>query len=129
MNSTIHIPLDRNYTRDHEWLKREGEEYLTGITAFAARELGDIVFLDLPQPGTVYRQGEVFGTVEAVKTVSDLIMPVSGRITGINPLVLKTPELVNSAPYDEGWLVSITTFDSSGLDSLLSAIAYRDLIG
>lgn len=129
MSVTIHLPKDLIYTLDHEWLRRTGTESLVGITAFAVRELGDIVFLDLPKPGTVFRQGQVFGSVEAVKTVSDLVMPVSGIVIEVNALVLKVPELVNSAPYDEGWLIRIFPSDKSELENLLNAAEYGEIIG
>lgn len=128
-NPTIIIPEILLYTRDHEWVRRTGTEALVGITAFAARELGDIVYLDLPRPGTKFKAGEVFGTIEAVKTVSDLLMPVSGIVIEVNPLLLAAAELVNSAPYDEGWLIKIFPSDKSELEELLHALEYRELIG
>src|SRR6201985_2853706 len=102
------FPAALKYTKDHEWIKIEGSEATIGITEFAQRELGDIVYIDISSVGKEVAKDEVFGTVEAVKTVSDLFMPVAGTINEINPALDKQPELVNSDPYGEGWMVKIT---------------------
>src|ERR1700748_2835724 len=123
------FPAALKYTKDHEWIKIEGSEATIGITEFAQRELGDIVYIDISSVGKEVAKDEVFGTVEAVKTVSDLFMPVAGTINEINPALDKQPELVNSDPYGEGWMVKITLADASQLDSLLSAENYQTLVG
>ncbi|MDB5138294.1 MAG: glycine cleavage system protein [Mucilaginibacter sp.] len=123
------FPSGLKYTKDHEWIKVEGNEAYIGITEFAQRELGDIVYIDINSLGKEVAKDEVFGTVEAVKTVSDLFMPVTGTITEINPTLDKQPELVNSDPYGEGWMVKIILSDPSAVDSLLSADSYQSLTG
>ncbi|MDB5008490.1 MAG: glycine cleavage system protein [Mucilaginibacter sp.] len=123
------FPSGLKYTKDHEWIKVEGNEAYIGITEFAQRELGDIVYIDINSLGKEVAKDEVFGTVEAVKTVSDLFMPVTGTITEINPALDKQPELVNSDPYGEGWMVKIILSDPSAVDSLLSADSYQSLTG
>jgi len=123
------FPAGLKYTKDHEWIKVEGDEAFIGITEFAQRELGDIVYIDISALGKAVAKDEVFGTVEAVKTVSDLFMPVAGTITEINPALDKQPELVNSDPYGEGWMVKATLQDVADLDGLLSAESYQSLIG
>lgn len=120
----MNFPADLKYTKDHEWLRVEGEEAVVGITDFAQRELGDIVFLDIPAVGETVAQDEVFGTVEAVKTVSDLFMPVSATILAVNEKIDGSPELVNQDPYGEGWLVRIKMDNPADVDGLLSAEAY-----
>jgi glycine cleavage system H protein len=123
------FPSGLKYTKDHEWIKVDGNEAYIGITEFAQRELGDIVYIDISSLGKEVAKDEVFGTVEAVKTVSDLFMPVSGTINEINPALDKQPELVNSDPYGEGWMVKVTLQDPSAVDGLLSADAYKLLTG
>ncbi|MDB5016659.1 MAG: glycine cleavage system protein [Mucilaginibacter sp.] len=123
------FPSGLKYTKDHEWIKVEGNEAYIGITEFAQRELGDIVYIDINSLGKEVAKDEVFGTVEAVKTVSDLFMPVTGTIMEINPALDKQPELVNSDPYGEGWMVKIILSDPSAVDSLLSADSYQSLTG
>ena len=123
------FPAGLKYTKDHEWIKVEGSEAYIGITEFAQRELGDIVYIDITSIGKEVAKDEVFGTVEAVKTVSDLFMPVAGTITEVNPMLDKQPELVNSDPYGDGWMVKVTLQDASAVDSLLSADSYKSLIG
>ena len=120
---------DKRYTKDHEWIKVEGNEGYIGITEFAQRELGDIVYIDITSIGKEVAKDEVFGTVEAVKTVSDLFMPVTGTITELNPALDSKPELVNTDPYGEGWMVKITLGDTADLGNLLTAEAYKSLIG
>jgi len=123
------FPAGLKYTKDHEWIKVEGNEAYIGITEFAQRELGDIVYIDITSIGKEVAKDEVFGTVEAVKTVSDLFMPVTGTITEVNPLLDKQPELVNSDPYGDGWMVKVTLPDAAAVESLLSAESYKSLIG
>jgi len=125
----MEFPAGLKYTKDHEWIKVEGDTALVGITDFAQRELGDIVYIDISSVGKEVAKDEVFGSVEAVKTVSDLFMPVTGTITEINPALDKSPELVNSDPYGNGWMVKLTISDASQVDGLLSADAYQTLVG
>jgi len=123
------FPAGLKYTKDHEWIKVEGDIAYIGITEFAQRELGDIVYIDITSLGKEVAKDEVFGTVEAVKTVSDLFMPVTGTINEVNPALDKQPELVNSDPYGEGWMVKITLSDASAVDELLTADSYKSLVG
>jgi glycine cleavage system H protein len=123
------FPAALKYTKDHEWIKVDGNNAYIGITEFAQRELGDIVYIDIPSVGKEIAKDEVFGTVEAVKTVSDLFMPVAGTINEVNPALDKQPELVNSDPYGEGWMVKITLANAADVDGLLSADSYRSLVG
>jgi glycine cleavage system H protein len=123
------FPEELKYTKDHEWVKVEGDTITVGITDFAQSELGDIVYLEIETVGESVDQGEVFGTVEAVKTVSDLFMPVSGEVIEWNESLEDAPESVNESPYDDGWIVKIKVDSASQLDELLSASAYKELIG
>lgn len=125
----MEFPAGLKYTKDHEWIKVDGDTALVGITDFAQRELGDIVYIDISSVGKEVAKDEVFGSVEAVKTVSDLFMPVTGTITEINPALDKSPELVNSDPYGDGWMVKLTISDASQIDGLLSAESYQSLVG
>ena len=125
----MEFPAGLKYTKDHEWVKVDGDIATIGITEFAQRELGDIVYIDISSIGKEVAKDEVFGTVEAVKTVSDLFMPVTGTITELNKALDKQPELVNSDPYGEGWMVKATLNDVADLDSLLSADSYMSLVG
>ena len=122
------FPAALKYTKDHEWVKVEGNEAYIGITEFAQRELGDIVYVDIPSVGKEIAHEEVFGTVEAVKTVSDLFMPVTGTVDETNPALDSQPELVNSDPYGAGWMVKVTV-DAADVEGLLSADAYKAIIG
>ena len=124
----MNIPSDLKYTKDHEWLKVEGNVAIVGITDFAQSELGDIVFVEVETEGDTIDQEEVFGSVEAVKTVSDLFMPLSAEILSFNSELEDTPEVVNTDPYGEGWMIRIKISDNSELDSLLSAEQYKELI-
>lgn len=124
----MNIPSELKYTKDHEWVRIEGDEAIVGITDFAQSELGDIVFVEIETEGETIDQEDVFGSVEAVKTVSDLFMPLSGEITAYNSELDDTPELVNSDPYSKGWMIRIKFSDTSEIEGLLSADAYRDLI-
>lgn len=123
----MNIPEGLKYTKDHEWVKIDGKTALVGITDFAQGELGDIVYIDINTVGQEVGEHEIFGTVEAVKTVSDLYMPVAGKVSEINPLLDGSPEKVNEDPYGEGWMIKVEVSGSS--DSLLSAAQYRELIG
>jgi glycine cleavage system H protein len=123
------FPAGLKFTKDHEWIKVDDDTATIGITEFAQRELGDIVYIDISALGKEVAKDEVFGTVEAVKTVSDLFMPVAGSIMEINSLLDKQPELVNSDPYGDGWMVKATLLDVADLEQLLSAEAYQSLIG
>lgn len=123
------LPEELKYTKDHEWIRLEGKTATVGITDFAQRELGDIVYVEIETEGESVEEGEVFGTVEAVKTVSDLFMPLTGTVSEVNEELESEPELVNSDPYGKGWMIKIEIEDKSGIDSLLSAQEYADLIG
>ena len=125
----MNVPANLKYTKDHEWVLVKGNEAVVGITDFAQHELGDIVFLEIETVGEKLAHGEVFGTVEAVKTVSDLFMPVSGTVTEKNEDLETAAELVNSDPYGKGWMIKVAMDDSSELDGLLDAEAYKKLIG
>lgn len=125
----MNIPSDLKYTKDHEWIRIEGDEAYVGITDFAQRELGDIVYIDVDTVGQEVVQNEVFGTVEAVKTVSDLFMPVTGTIVELNSQLDASPELVNQDPYGDGWMVKVSVASVSDLDSLLSSEEYKAQIG
>ena len=125
----MNIPENLRYTKDHEWLKADGNIATIGITDFAQGELGDIVFLDITSAGQTLSAGNIFGTVEAVKTVSDLFMPVSGKVIAVNSGLDKNPAAVNKDPYGEGWMVRIELSDASELGALLSAEEYKKQIG
>jgi glycine cleavage system H protein len=125
----MNFPNELKYTQEHEWIRVEGDVATIGITDFAQKELGDIVFLDINRLGDDIEKHEVFGTVEAVKTVSDLFMPVGGKVLELNPDVEKNPELVNTDPYGKGWVIKISLKNKSEIDQLLSAEAYKKLIG
>ena len=121
----MNIPENLKYSTDHEWLKVDGDVAYVGITAHAANELGDIVFLDIPSVGETLDKDEVFGSIEAVKTVSDLNMPVTGEVLEINGALDAQPELVNNDPYGEGWIIRISVKDAAELDALMDAAAYE----
>ncbi|MDX1653053.1 MAG: glycine cleavage system protein GcvH [Brumimicrobium sp.] len=125
----MNIPENLKYTKDHEWCRVEGDIVTVGITDFAQSELGDIVFVEVETEGESLEKEEVFGTIEAVKTVSDLFMPVSGEIIEFNEELESSPELVNDDPYGNGWMVKVKISDSGELDDLLDASAYEDLLG
>ena len=125
----MNFPAGLKYTKDHEWIKVEGNVATIGITEFAQRELGDIVYIDIPSIGKPVTKEDVFGTVEAVKTVSDLFMPVDGTVTEVNKLLDSQPELVNSDPYGDGWMVKISLANAADTEGLLSADDYKAIIG
>lgn len=125
----MNIPQDLKYTKDHEWIKIEGDVATIGITDFAQGELGDIVYVDISTGGKTLNQHEVFGTVEAVKTVSDLFMPVSGTVADVNKGLDKNPEKVNTDPYGDGWMVKVKISNAAEVAALLDAAAYKALIG
>lgn len=122
------VPGDLRYTKDHEWIRVEGDEAVIGITQYAADQLGDIVFVELPASGRALERAATFGVVESVKAVSDLFAPVSGEVTAGNDALGGTPEVVNTDPYGEGWMVRVRLADASQLDALLDAEAYEQLI-
>lgn len=124
----MNIPENLKYTKEHEWIKVEGDQAIVGITEYAQGELGDIVFLEIETVGETLDMEETFGTVEAVKTVSDLFMPVGGEILEKNEDLDDTPETINKDPYGEGWMVKIKISDAAELDELLDAAAYKELI-
>lgn len=124
----MNIPDNLKYTSDHEWVKIDGDEAMIGITEFAQKELGDIVFIEVETEGEALETGEAFGTIEAVKTVSDLFMPVKGEVIEFNAELESNPEIVNKDPYGEGWIVKIKISDTSELDGLLDADGYKELI-
>lgn len=125
----MNFPENLHYTKDHEWVSLNGNIATIGITDFAQRELGDIVYIDISAKGKSLNAEEVFGTVEAVKTVSDLFLPVAGTITETNPLLDSKPELVNSDPYGDGWMVKMTVNNTADIESLMNAEAYAASVG
>jgi glycine cleavage system H protein len=124
----VSVPTDLRYTKEHEWVRVDGEEATIGITDYAADQLGDIVFVELPDPGRSLDQFAAFGVVESVKAVSDLFAPVGGEVIEGNPALKAKPELVNSSPYGEGWMLRIRVADATQLDDLLEPAAYDALI-
>lgn len=124
----MNVPENLKYTKEHEWVLLSGDEATIGITEFAQQELGDIVYVEIETQGKPLQSGEVFGTVEAVKTVSDLFLPVSGTITEVNPVLESSPEKVNSDPYGEGWMVKMKVDNPADVAALLDAAGYNQLI-
>jgi glycine cleavage system H protein len=122
------VPSDLRYTKEHEWIRVEGDEAVIGITQFAADQLGDIVFVELPDAGRTLQQAATFGVVESVKAVSDLYAPVSGEVSGLNDALAGAPEVVNTDPYGAGWMLRVRLADAGELDGLLDADAYDALI-
>lgn len=125
----MNIPQNLKYTKDHEWIRVEGDIATIGITDFAQSELGDIVYVEIETEGETLEQEEVFGSVEAVKTVSDLFMPVSGEIIEFNSNLEANPELVNTDPYGDGWMIKVKVSDSNQIGELLDAEAYKSIVG
>ena len=124
----MHIPENLKYTKDHEWAQIEGDVVTIGITDYAQSELGDIVFVELPDVGLTTKQAESFGTIEAVKAVSDLFAPLSGEVVDVNANLADNPETINEDPYGNGWIIKIKISDKGELDSLLDKSAYEELI-
>lgn len=125
----MQVPENLKYSNDHEWIAVDGDIATIGITDYAQGELGDLVFVELPDVGSDAVQGEAFGTVEAVKAVSDLFAPVSGEVTEINEVLADDPEVVNKDPYGDGWMIKVKISDADELDALLDATAYKELVG
>lgn len=125
----MNFPADLKYTKDHEWIRINGNDAYVGVTDFAQSELGDIVFIDITTIGQDVKHGALFGTVEAVKTVSDLFMPVSGKVIETNPKLESNPELVNQDPYGDGWMIKLSITDAADLKDLLSVEDYKKEIG
>ncbi|HYH16585.1 MAG TPA: glycine cleavage system protein GcvH [Flavisolibacter sp.] len=124
----MNFPENLRYTKDHEWVRVEGDEAIVGITDFAQRELGDIVYVEVETIGQSLEAGSVFGTVEAVKTVSDLYLPLAGSVIELNPNLNNNPELVNSDPYGEGWMIRMKLNSIADVDTLMDAAAYQNLV-
>ncbi|MCF8345977.1 MAG: glycine cleavage system protein GcvH [Bacteroidales bacterium] len=125
----MNIPSNLKYTKEHEWVLLEGDTAKVGVTDFAQGELGDVVFVEIETEGESLEQGDTFGTIEAVKTVSDLFMPLGGEVTEVNPKLEEDPEIVNSDPYGEGWMIRVRVSDPSEAGALMSADDYEALIG
>jgi glycine cleavage system H protein len=125
----MNFPENLRYTKDHEWIRVEGDVAIVGITDFAQHELGDIVYVEIETVGQDLKSGDVFGTVEAVKTVSDLFLPLDGVITEINPKLNSSPEVVNNDPYGDGWMVKMKLANVADADTLMNAAAYGSLVG
>jgi glycine cleavage system H protein len=125
----MNVPAELKYTAEHEWIRVEGDEIVIGVSEFAQGELGDVVFIEIETEGETLSVGDTFGTIEAVKTVSDLYMPVDGEVVKVNPALEDTPELVNSEPFEGGWMIRVKMDDPTQLDGLMSADEYSALIG
>lgn len=125
----MNLPEDLKYTKDHEWIRKEGDVYVVGITDFAQGELGDIVYVEVETEGETLASEEVFGSVEAVKTVSDLFMPMAGEVIAFNEELEANPEAVNEDPYGKGWMIKIKADNDADFDSLLSVDSYKEVIG
>lgn len=123
------VPDNLKYTEEHEWIRVEGDEIVVGVTDFAQGELGDVVFIEIETEGEALDKGDTFGTIEAVKTVSDLYMPVDGEVVQVNSALEDTPELVNSDPFGEGWMIRIKVSDPAQLEELIPADQYQTMIG
>jgi len=124
----MNVPANLHYTKDHEWLRVEGDSAYAGVTDFAQSELGDIVFIEIETLGETLKKEEVFGTIEAVKTVSDMFMPVSGEVVEVNPAITDTPDVVNKDPYGKGWMIKIKMSDPAEVKELLDAEKYKALL-
>ena len=125
----MNFPDNLRYTKDHEWIKLEGDIATIGITDYAQKELGDIVYVEVETIGKELNAGDVFGTVEAVKTVSDLYLPIRGTISELNPALANAPELVNNDPYGKGWMIKVKVNNPADVDSLMDAAAYKAMVG
>jgi glycine cleavage system H protein len=128
-NNSMNVPENLKYTDDHEWIKVDGDTAVIGVTDYAQQQLGDVVFVEIETEGESLAKGETFGTIEAVKTVSDLFMPVAGEVLEINPKLEASPEIVNTDPYGDGWMIKIKIENPSELEELMSAKAYKETIG
>ena len=126
--SEVNLPEDIRYTKDHEWARKNGDTFQIGVTDFAQDQLGDIVFVELPEVGDRFETGDEFGTVESVKAVSELFMPLGGEVAAINEALEDAPELVNTAPYNEGWMLEIKASDPSEYDQMMDGAAYLDML-
>jgi glycine cleavage system H protein len=126
--SEVNLPEDVRYTKDHEWARKNGDSFQIGVTDFAQDQLGDIVFVELPEVGDRFETGDEFGTVESVKAVSELFMPLGGEVAAINEALEDAPELVNNAPYTEGWMLEIKASDPSEYDQMMDHAAYLDML-
>lgn len=124
----MNFPDNLRYTKDHEWIRLDGDEAIVGVTDFAQHELGDIVYVEIETVGQQMKAGDVFGTVEAVKTVSDLYLPVDGTVTEVNPNLNSNPELVNNDPYGEGWMAKLKLSNAADIESLMNAEAYQNMV-
>lgn len=126
--SEMKFPEELRYSKEHEWVRSSGDTYQIGISDFAQEQLGDIVFIELPEAGTTFSAGDEFGTVESVKAASELYMPLDCEVVGINPELEESPEIVNTSPYDAGWMLEVTPRDTAQLDSLMTAPAYQEML-
>lgn len=126
--SELQFPENVRYTRDHEWARLEGETAIAGISDYAQDQLGDVVYVELPQAGDRFEQGDVFGTVESVKAVSELFMPIAGEVAAVNTNLADTPDVVNADPYGAGWMIHIKPADPAAMETLLTAEAYLELL-
>jgi glycine cleavage system H protein len=126
--SELSLPEDVRYTKDHEWVRKTGANVVIGISDFAQDQLGDIVFVELPEVGDSFAAGDEFGTVESVKAVSELYMPLGGEVAAVNAALEEAPELVNNAPYDKGWMVELKPSDTGALDQLMDRTAYLEML-
>jgi glycine cleavage system H protein len=124
----MNVPANLKYTKDHEWIKVDGNNAIIGVTDFAQGQLGDVVFIEIETQGETLAKEEVFGTIEAVKTVSDMFMPVAGEVTEINPKLSESPDVVNKDPYGDGWMIKIKMTDPSQLNELLTPDQYKEII-
>jgi glycine cleavage system H protein len=124
----LNLPKDCRYSQEHEWAKPDGERVRVGITDYAQDQLGEIIYLELPQVGDAYRKDEVFGSVESVKAVSELFIPIGGEVVAVNSSLRDTPQLVNKSPYEKGWVIEVKPTDPKEVDSLLNREAYLDMI-
>ncbi len=124
----MNVPANLKYTKDHEWIKVEGSNAVVGVTDFAQGQLGDVVFIEIETQGETLEKEEVFGTIEAVKTVSDMFMPIAGEILEVNPKLAESPDVVNKDPYGDGWMVKIKMTNSAQLNELLTPEQYKELI-
>jgi glycine cleavage system H protein len=126
--SELNLPEDVRYTKDHEWARKKGDNVTVGISDFAQDQLGDIVFVELPEAGDSFAAGDEFGTVESVKAVSELYMPLGGEIVAVNAALEDAPELVNNAPYDKGWMLEVKPSDAGEFDQLMDQAAYLEML-